>query len=331
MVSARNVASALTLGLIAVSRPAAAFEAGYIGSAQKPGLMLGLSAATPPPGLYMFNQVLNYSGALTGPGAPSVRGERTPIDVAGAAIGLVWVPGWTVLGATYDAMIVQPMMRIEAGAPFNTRPVGMHNTFVAPIGLSWRLGESGFHVKAGFGVWIPTGTTGGQNGLGNIGAPWWTFQPSLAVSYLKDGWNLTANVFHEINTASTVTGYTSGNVLHAEFTATKTLGNWTFGPVAYYAGQVTNDRSSAFYGGAINLNRYDIWAVGAMVGYNFGPASLNLWVTKELSVRTSGGTPRAGIDSATVSGGVTVFASLSYRLWAPEAPQAALPRAMVRR
>ena len=34
-------------------------------------------------------------------------------------------------------------------------------------------------------------------------------------------------------------------MLHADFTATKTIGKWTFGPVAYYFGQVTNDKCPA--------------------------------------------------------------------------------------
>ncbi|OKO74267.1 hypothetical protein AC630_27025 [Bradyrhizobium sp. AS23.2] len=266
-------------------KPASAFEAGYVGSAQKPGLVLGNAAVTPPPGLYMFDQAVAYSGSLIGPGAPNVGGESTSVHIPAVAAGLLWVPGWTLLGATYDAVIVQPVMMVDVGSPVNVSPVGMHNTFLAPAELSWKLGDSGFYVKAGFGMWMPTGTTAGANGLGNVGAPWWTFQPNFVVSYFRDGWNLTANVFEEINTASTVTGYTSGNVLHAEFTTTKTIGNWTFGPVGYYVGQVSGDKSSAFYAGAVNVNRYDIWGVGALVGYNFGPASLNVWATQEVSAR----------------------------------------------
>jgi hypothetical protein len=38
--------------------------------------------------------------------------------------------------------------------------------------------------------------------------------------------------------------------------------------VAYYVGQVSDDTSSAFYQGAINVNRYNIWAAGAELGYN---------------------------------------------------------------
>ena len=137
------------------------------------------------------------------------------------------------LGATYDVVGVLPFISESVGPPINFNPAGVHNPFVANE-LSWKLGDSGFFVKAGLGMYIPIGTQQGPAGLSNVGAPWWTFQPNIVFSYLKDGWNLTANVFDEINTANSITGYRTGDILHAEFTATKTMGNWTIGPVACY-------------------------------------------------------------------------------------------------
>jgi hypothetical protein len=121
-------------------------------------------------------------------------------------------------------------------------------------------------------MYVPDGTVTGINGLGNVGNAWWTFMPEFVGSRLKDGWNFTANIYGEINTKSTVTQYRSGDILRAEFIATKTIGMWTAGPVADCVGQVSVDRSSAFDGGAINVNRYNIWAVGGSLSYNFGPA-----------------------------------------------------------
>jgi hypothetical protein len=141
-------------------------------------------------------------------------------------------------------------------------------------------------------------------------------------TWFNDGWNLTANMFEEINTRNTVTGYTSGDVLHAEFTAVKTIGKWTIGPVAYYIGQVTDDQSSEFYGGAINVNRYNIWAAGGLVGYNFGPVQLNVWAFDQISANASGGTAGGpGVDSAIITKGWSAFASLSFRCWAPDGPR----------
>ncbi|MCC8953520.1 transporter [Bradyrhizobium sp. Pear77] len=202
--------------------------------------------------------------------------------------GFLFVPGWTFLGATYTAVLVQPFIMASVGSPINAQMAGMHNTYIVPAELSWKLGDTGFFVKAGLGMYVPDGTKTGVNGLGNLGNPWWTFQPEVIVSYLKDNWNLTANFFAEFNTKNTITGYTSGDVFNAEFTAAKTIGKWTIGPVAYYAGQVSDDTSSAFYGGVINVNRYNIWAAGGLIGYDFGPAALNVWAFDEVSSRARG-------------------------------------------
>jgi hypothetical protein len=77
-----------------------------------------------------------------------------------------------------------------------------------------------------------------------------------------------------------------------------------------------------FYGGAINVNRYNILAVGASVGYNFGPAQLTVWALDEVSASASGGTPQL-FPGPTITKGFTAFAQLSYRLWAPDEPMAA--------
>jgi hypothetical protein len=135
---------------------------------------------------------------------------------------------------------------------------------------------------------------------------------------LKDGWNLTAAFYEEFNTANSITGYRTGDILHADFTATKTIGKWTFGPVAYYEGQVSNDTSSAYYGYALGTQRFNVWAAGALIGYDFGPANLTVWATDELSAKASGATVVGGIDESAVSQGFTAFATLDYRLWGPE-------------
>ena len=316
-----TLAAWITISL-AMVKTAYSFEFGFPEAAQKPGLVIGAGAAAPPPGLYGFDQSFTYQSKIVGPGAPNIGGAQTGLKADGAAQGLLWVPGWTFLGATYDVVGVLPFISLDVGAPIDFHPAGMHNVFVANE-LSWKLGESGFFIKAGLGVYAPTGTQQGPAGLSNVGAPWWTFQPNLVFSYLKDGWNLTANFFDEINTANSTTGYLTGDILHTEFTATKTFGNWTVGPVGYYVGQVTNDRSSAFYGGAINVNRYNIWAAGGLVGYNFGPVQVSVWGTQELSSTASGGTAGPlGIDTATITKGFSIFAQLNYRIWALDAPSA---------
>jgi hypothetical protein len=306
----------VAVGATLTTVPALAYEAGTPGALQKPGLTLGGgSAELPEPGIYMFDQFLTYQAQFKG---PNVSNGPTQ-SAAGAAAGFLFVPGWSFLGATYAAVVVLPVYDIAVGPPVNAQPSGLHNTYVAPAELSWKLGDSGWFIKSGLGMYVPDGTIQGPAGLSNVGNPWWTFQPEFIVSYLSNGWNLTANVFAEFNTKNSISGYRSGDIVDAEFTATKTFGKWTFGPVGYVEAQVTNDASSAYYNYAINANAYTRVAAGALLGYNFGPASLNVWVTDEFYATASGKAPLVrGADLASIPQGWSAFASISYRLWAPE-------------
>jgi hypothetical protein len=325
-----NCRTAYVSGLLTTLLTAGSAHAYEFGSSpwsQPPGIVLGDAATAPPPGIYMFNQVSTApSSKIVGPGAPNVGGVPTKVRVDNATTGLLFVPGWSFLGGTYDAVVVQPFTSVAVTAPNNISTVGAVNSSVIQE-LSWKLGDSGFFVKAGLGITAPDGTITGPAGLSSVGAPWWTFQPEFAISYLREGWNFTANIFEGINTTNSITGYTSGDVLHAEFTATKSIGQWTVGPVGYYIGQITDDKaSSTFYSGAINTNRYDIWAAGGLVAYDFGPATLKVWAVDQVYANASGGTAGPpGVDTASITKGWSAFASLSYRLWAPDAPQSSKP------
>jgi hypothetical protein len=317
----------LTIGALGVSALAAtsalATEPGGSSAITKPGILIDASAGVPPPGVYMFDQAYTYQAKIAGPITGAI-GSTTHVSTDVAIQGFLFVPGWTFLGATYDAVIVQPEAAVSINSPFNAQSVGVYNTYIVPGELSWKLGGSGFAAKAGVGFWAPTGTVSGPAGISNVGTPYWTIQPELILSYLKDGWNISTAIYEEFHTANTVTGYRTGDVLHADFTATKTFGKWTVGPVGYYVGQVSHDQSSAFYANVLGTQRFDVWAVGGLVGYNFGSASLNVWATQEVYAKASGATIGA-FDPSDITRGFTVLASLSYRLWAPDEAPAKRP------
>jgi hypothetical protein len=91
----RGILCSVAVGLAAAcpfGMSAIAYEAGYAGADQKPGITLGGSSAeAPPPGIYMFDQVLTYQAKITGPNVPT--GPK--LDTAGAGAGFLFVPGWT--------------------------------------------------------------------------------------------------------------------------------------------------------------------------------------------------------------------------------------------
>jgi hypothetical protein len=327
--------------------PANAFDGGVAFQSQ-PGVLIGASAGVPPPGIYMFNQVFTYQTNVAGP-VTGVIGTKNGVQAAVDAQGFLFVPGWTFLGATYDAVIVQPFGMVSVGQPQSLVPgqidmfSGVHNTYIAPVELSWKLGTSGFLVKAGLGMYVPDGTVQGvtglnvpgrvglsNNGFANFGNRYWTFQPELIVSYLGGGLNLSAALYGEFNTANSQDNYTQGNIFHADFTATKTFGKWTLGPVAHYAAQVSDDKCPVGVCTALhpfgiigNTQRYQILGIGGLVEYNFGPASLSVWATQDVYTTASGGSLApigSPVDLSGIFKGLTVFGTLSYRLWAPEEP-----------
>ena len=158
--------------------------------------------------------------------------------------------------------------------------------------------------------------------MSNIGTPWTSFQPTFTVSYLGNGWDLTGRVWGEINTENYLTGYRSGDVVHAEVTATKQFGNFKFGPIANFAGQVSNDKSSAYYNYLVQNNRSNVVAVGAMGGYDFGPAKLEIWAFHDVVSNSSDGTIAIGANAPTAPCLTAVLGRLSFRLWGPDAKPA---------
>jgi hypothetical protein len=338
--NSKALLAAAGLAALACS-PANAIEGGVVPQT-KAGLLIGSSAGVPPPGIYMFNQVFTYQANIVGPATTTLRiGTHNSYQAAVDVQGFLFVPGWTFLGATYDAVVVQPFVMTGVGNPVGANPAllgaagnvysGAHNTYVVPVELSWKLGTSGLLVKTGLGIYTPDGTVTGAAGTGNTGSPFWTFQPELIISYLAGGWNLSAALYEEFNTKNTVDNYTSGNIFHADFTFTKTIGKWTFGPVAYYEAQVTDDKCPVGVctainplGTAANAQRFHVFAVGGLVEYNFGPASFSVWATQDVLAKASNVNPTTtalfGGDTSFTARGMTVLGTLSYRLWAPEEP-----------
>jgi hypothetical protein len=305
------------------------------------GLPLGAAA---PPGIYTGLETA-YLGVSTGTSGASTGNQCVAVGGGGCAklpavaqaVPLLWVPGWNFLGATYSASLVQAFYvfntcgvagsggSCSGGSPVSGGGFVYTNTFFNPIALSWNLG-GGLFVSTGFNFTAPTGTKGGVGNLGSNFTPnpsYWTLEPSFAVSYLGSNWALSANFFYDINTASSggccVNGaffpgnahITSGNALYGDLEALYKFGKWSMGPVGYFEVQTTSDTGGCIPAPGVNLcGKYQTAALGALVGYDFGPVDLQVWFTDQF----------AGQDTPAGRGSLDVWTRIGFRLWGPEAP-----------
>jgi len=302
-----------------------------LGAAPPPGLYTGLETA------YLGTQGNNNTGHSTGNQCVGVVGGGcAALPAIAQAIPLLWVPGWNLWGATYSASVVQAFYTFEtcgvAGSngncngafPLSSGGFVYTNTFFQPIALSWKVG-GGWFISAAFSFTPPDGTR--QQGTPN--PSYWTFEPSLAFSYLGSNWVASANFFYDINTRSDgvccVGGpvaaagrqnITSGNALYGDLTALYKIGKWSVGPVGYFEVQTTNDTGSGCNPapGVSFCGRYRTAAAGALVGYDFGPVDLQLWVTDSF----------VGVDSPVAAGNLNVWSRIGFKIWGFEQPVAPL-------
>ena len=280
-------AAAFALSLY--GNPASAMVAG--GGPEYPiGASLGLPAgASPPPGFYVN---LHPNGSQTN--TVNNHGDRTG---AGATVFgdfgvFTYVPGIKILGADYSMAVRGPgILSVELHTPAFKVPgvskngiratgTGMVDWTIAPITLSWALGN-GWFFSGELAVDVPTGPYDANN-LINTGKSVWTFTPSIALTYLKNGYDLTAHLITETPTENQSLGYTTGSLGLLDLTATKKFGKWTTGPLGMYWGQWSPDSGPA----ALRTPYPVEIAAGWDLGYDLAPGiALNGWILRDIYAR----------------------------------------------
>lgn len=211
----------------------------------------------------------------------------------------LYSPGLTFLGAQYAAGIAQPFDYISVKG--HGQNGGLYNTVLIPFILSWALPDHLF-VAPSLAFYLNDGSTspkdtlysgvpgnpGGLQGLNisqskGVYAPSsngnYTWEPGVGVTWLYNGWNLSASMNIDIPMKNHDTGYLSGCEYWGDYTITKTVGKWTFGAGAYQDYQFTNDSylgktvvaDPGIYGKG---NKYASFGIGPIIGYNFGPVDM---------------------------------------------------------
>jgi hypothetical protein len=235
----------------------------------------GLAAgALPPPGVYLINDSYfvawkSYNGSGDSTGNKLDAFIDIPI--------VLWNPGIKILGADYAAAVAQPFDYTSVTGPSFTHGnghTGTFNTVVIPGMLSWALPHD-FHIKTGLAVYVDDASSScahpAPSGGAGAGNSFWTLEPKLGVSWLHDGWNLSAEMLYDYNLKDSATDFNSGNMFDVDYTATKAIGKWTVGAGAYQQNQLERDKIN---GVSLAGTTREAYGIGPIAGYDFGPVSL---------------------------------------------------------
>lgn len=261
----------MTLAAFALGSGADAREPGTP-TAMPSGATIGVPVgANPPPGFYYSNRNEIFSGDVHS-GESKIAIE---VDVRASAQQFHWVPGNTFLGGSYRAMALVPLVwadQTSFGTESDEFSIG--DVTISPLNLSWMIAP-GLFVQTGVSFSLPTGKFSTAPGSLNLGSNAFTTGLDLGVSYLADGWNLSAHANYFIHAENSDTSYRSGDEFLLNWTAMKDVGGFSIGPVGYFRQQLTDDRNSgSFYGGGIS-GKAKQFGIGVGFTKTFGKVELN--------------------------------------------------------
>jgi hypothetical protein len=250
-----------------------------------PGVSVGIPiGALPPPGFYFSDDNVILNG-----GFKNGSGNDAPLNINGylQIPSLLWVPTWQPLGfmnATIAFDVVQPYNFVAT----NVAPgvAGFFNTIIG-ANASWNFAP--FFFKTGLGIYLDDGD------WHTVANHTWTFEPDFALTWLSNGWNLTAHAIFDFQTEDTHARFQSGDVFFLDLTAGKSFGKWSFGVGGNYTQQLNDDKLTnptlcallGTPGGSCTVpataitskgNKIQQIMIGPYMGYNFGPAEVNFKV-----------------------------------------------------
>ncbi|MDR7035843.1 hypothetical protein J2X36_000579 [Methylobacterium sp. BE186] len=274
----------------------------YAQTTTVPGEQVGLAVGAPlPEGLYAIDTFTYRS-----PDGPNGTAVDTSVNVP----VLVWSTPWKVFGARIEAVVAQPTVAVfprARGARDFTINVG---TLVGSI-FAWDLGNNvGFSYLAA----VHLNDLNAGRGLPIFSSN--TYRQGFALSYTGDGWNLTANLTHnfydspgrfEGGPPGFVRGrYFIADALTLDLTATKKFGKFEFGAIGYGTTDLPG-RGSAQARANSGYVKSGRFALGGLVGYDFGAFTAQAWVARDVATRAL---DTRGRDAYSTEGWVRVIAPL---------------------
>jgi hypothetical protein len=233
------------------------------GSELQPGLTTGIALGPPlPEGVYDLT-LANWGARSTSP--------ATDVGVL-APTWIVWSTPWTLAGGRLGFDVAPSAAQVSIDHPVGLNKAGWANPLVE-LSLKWDLGNH-FYAGVHEGLHIPV--TGPLERIG-VAYNFASFMQVVALSYLNEGWDLSATVIYGTGRNGTTPGSFAPSWFNYDLTATRTFGKWEIGAVGF--GSADLSRPYAGYA------RQSQFALGGLVGYNFGPVNIQLKLTSDVAER----------------------------------------------
>jgi len=220
------------------------------------------SAATlidlPPnrPGWVVEGIYLNYQGDASADKSFPIAGTIAAglsAESNAVLLGTFYTFESNVLGAHFSVGGFLPYISVDVTADLATplgtvrrkdSASGLGDVTLIPAMLAWK--EESWQYSAFLSIYAPTGQYE-KGRLANPGLNYWTFDPTVGVSYNNEKTGLNAALYAGIgfNTENNATGYSSGSLLHFDGSVQQLLpvgpGILGIGAEAFYIEQVTAD------------------------------------------------------------------------------------------
>ena len=236
--------------------------------------------ALPPPGTYLVNYMLLVQKHAVVDNAGKSAVPNFDASVFAEVPRLVYVTPFTILGASWAVHAFLPTYSADITAGTSSGLVGsdkgIGDIIFSPLILGWHFGPD-LHAVFAIDTWAPTGNYDQNNPATQIlSRNIWTFEPVVAVSYLKEGFDVSAKLMYDFNTRNHKTSTDPGQEFHMDWALGYGLKNGlSGGVVGYNYWQVTDDKVS---GVKVADARSEVGGIG--IGFKYwpkqGPFSMTL-------------------------------------------------------
>ncbi len=236
------------------------------------GLRTTGAGITPPPGIYISEQIFSYHGEIKG----SLPTEGGPVTASAEVNPLVniptlqWVTPIEIFGGRLGLSATTPFGRVAIKA--NAGPLSIEDsitTFADPTVTSfigWRAGQ--MHWQLGASGYLPWGDYE-KGALANIAKHRLALDLFAAATYFDPGTgiDITNMLGLTLNAENASTNYKTGNELHWDWAVSKKFTNGlSIGAIGYAYQQLSGDSGT---GATLGDFKGQVTAIGGSLGYDF--------------------------------------------------------------